>query len=483
MRHQANAASAVNAQNARNVQRNAASRPNSAQTNAIETRVNSAGSNPVMARSLVAAEDANFCQHWGFDMAAIRDAIDGGGTRGASTLSQQTVKNVFLWHGRSWPRKALEAALTPVVELLWSKRRIVEVYLNVAEFDEGVFGVEAASRHYFGVSAADLSAVQAARLAITPRSFRQYAIVIGTGCNPVNAQIGALEFLLLTETQTDHGLDDAVHQHAADQRSREAAHRHAPDWRKATGQTRLYVGPKLQHVMEKVAPGLELTVDYGKLTFLAKPIFWLLEKIHALVGNWGWAIIIFTILLKLIFYKLSETSYRSMAKMKKFTPRIQALKDRYAALDTAGRSRSHIVLCKVSGLTGKVGLIVVCDPIQNGLGPRSPSGCVVGRRFGHRLVHDVEQALRERLLLGCHSDSGLCWIASAKRRAPAPYQRGLAGSISPKVGPVAAQDQGFHAGLGGQISVIDDECLIVVEPGLPPILILWGGGPEGIRAG
>ncbi|MGB5468487.1 MAG: membrane protein insertase YidC, partial [Sedimenticolaceae bacterium] len=96
-----------------------------------------------------------------------------------------------------------------------------------------------------------------------------------------------------------------------------------------TGQTRLYVGPKLQHVMENVAPGLELTVDYGKLTFLAKPIFWLLEKIHALVGNWGWAIIFLTMLIKLAFFKLSETSYRSMANMRKLTPRIQALKDRY----------------------------------------------------------------------------------------------------------------------------------------------------------
>ena len=120
---------------------------------------------PVMARSVVAAEDANFCQHWGFDMRAIRAAIDEGGARGASTLTQQVVKNVYLWHGRSWPRKALEAGITPFVELFWSKRRIVEVYLNIAEFDEGVFGVEAASRHYFGVGPENLTAVQAARLA------------------------------------------------------------------------------------------------------------------------------------------------------------------------------------------------------------------------------------------------------------------------------------------------------------------------------
>jgi monofunctional biosynthetic peptidoglycan transglycosylase len=120
---------------------------------------------PVMLRSVVAAEDANFCLHWGFDMAEIRRAVAQGGTRGASTLSQQVVKNVFLWHGRSWVRKALEAMITPVVELVWTKRRILVVYLNVAEFDEGVFGVEAAAQHHFGVSAADLTAVQAARLA------------------------------------------------------------------------------------------------------------------------------------------------------------------------------------------------------------------------------------------------------------------------------------------------------------------------------
>ncbi len=120
---------------------------------------------PVMARSLVAAEDANFCTHWGFDMKAIRAALADGTGRGASTLSQQVVKNTYLWHGRNWARKALEAVMTPIVELLWSKKRILEVYLNVAEFDEGVFGVEAAAQHYFGVPPSKLSATQAARLA------------------------------------------------------------------------------------------------------------------------------------------------------------------------------------------------------------------------------------------------------------------------------------------------------------------------------
>lgn len=120
---------------------------------------------PVLARSVVAAEDAQFCRHWGFDARAIQSAIEAGGARGGSTISQQVVKNVFLWQGRSWPRKVLETLLTPAVEIVWSKRRILEVYLNVAEMDEGVFGAEAAARKYFGVGPDQLSARQAALIA------------------------------------------------------------------------------------------------------------------------------------------------------------------------------------------------------------------------------------------------------------------------------------------------------------------------------
>jgi len=97
----------------------------------------------------------------------------------------------------------------------------------------------------------------------------------------------------------------------------------------ASTSVRLFAGPKLQHIMAKVAPGLELTVDYGKLTLLAQPIFWLLEKIHAIVGNWGWSIIFLTMIIKGMFFKLSETSYRSMANMRKLAPRLQSLKERY----------------------------------------------------------------------------------------------------------------------------------------------------------
>lgn len=121
--------------------------------------------NPHLRRAVLAAEDASFCSHWGFDIDALRAAIADGAQRGGSTITQQTVKNVFLWQGRSWIRKGLEAVITPLVELLWTKHRILEVYLNIAEFDEGIFGAQAASQKYFGVDASDLSLAQASGLA------------------------------------------------------------------------------------------------------------------------------------------------------------------------------------------------------------------------------------------------------------------------------------------------------------------------------
>lgn len=93
----------------------------------------------------------------------------------------------------------------------------------------------------------------------------------------------------------------------------------------------LYVGPKIQQELEKIAPGLELTVDYGVLTFIAKPIFWLMTHIHNIVGNWGWTIILLTLLIKLVFYKLSEASYKSMANMRKVQPRLVAMKERFGS--------------------------------------------------------------------------------------------------------------------------------------------------------
>ena len=122
-----------------------------------------------MALAVLAAEDQNFLQHHGFDLPAIEKALKHNQShqrkRGASTISQQTAKNVFLWEGRSWLRKGLEVPLTLAIELLWGKRRILEVYLNVAEFGPGVFGIEAAARYWFQVPASRLSRRQGALLA------------------------------------------------------------------------------------------------------------------------------------------------------------------------------------------------------------------------------------------------------------------------------------------------------------------------------
>ncbi|MBF7996431.1 MULTISPECIES: monofunctional biosynthetic peptidoglycan transglycosylase [Rahnella] len=120
-----------------------------------------------MALAVMAAEDQKFPEHWGFDVDAIQSVLDkdGGKMRGASTLSQQTAKNLFLWDGRSWVRKGLEAGLTVGIETVWTKRRILTVYLNIVEFGDGVFGVEQASQHFFHKPASRLTASQAALLA------------------------------------------------------------------------------------------------------------------------------------------------------------------------------------------------------------------------------------------------------------------------------------------------------------------------------
>ncbi|NGX89373.1 monofunctional biosynthetic peptidoglycan transglycosylase [Rahnella sp. Lac-M11] len=120
-----------------------------------------------MALAVMAAEDQKFPEHWGFDVDAIQSVLDkdGGKMRGASTLSQQTAKNLFLWDGRSWMRKGLEAGLTVGIETVWTKRRILTVYLNIVEFGDGVFGVEQASQHFFHKPASRLTASQAALLA------------------------------------------------------------------------------------------------------------------------------------------------------------------------------------------------------------------------------------------------------------------------------------------------------------------------------
>lgn len=121
------------------------------------------------ARAAIAAEDQRFLDHHGVDVDALAVAIEdyrsGDGLRGASTITQQVAKNLFLWNGRSYARKALEAWFAVLIELTWTKERILEVYLNVAEFGPGVFGVEAAAGRFFDSTAAELTASQSATLA------------------------------------------------------------------------------------------------------------------------------------------------------------------------------------------------------------------------------------------------------------------------------------------------------------------------------
>ena len=123
---------------------------------------------PQIPLAAIASEDGRFCAHWGVDWSAVNEAIkEGGGFgafRGASTIPMQTAKNLYLWSGRSYVRKAIEVPLAYAMSLLWTKARMMEVYLNVAQFGPGIFGVEAASRYYFHKSAADLTRREAVLL-------------------------------------------------------------------------------------------------------------------------------------------------------------------------------------------------------------------------------------------------------------------------------------------------------------------------------
>jgi len=124
---------------------------------------------PHVVRAVIAAEDGNFCTHHGFDVEAIQRAMEANArsdrVRGGSTISQQTAKNLFLWPERSWVRKGLETYFTALIEFMWPKERIMEAYLNAAEWGDGLFGIEAAAQARFGVAAKDLTPLQAARLA------------------------------------------------------------------------------------------------------------------------------------------------------------------------------------------------------------------------------------------------------------------------------------------------------------------------------
>ena len=151
---------------------------------------------PALVQAAIAAEDARFCEHHGFDFEAMEKAWKnnkrGGRVKGGSTISQQTAKNVFLWPARSYVRKGLEAYFTVLIETVWGKRRIMEVYLNVAEMGSGTYGVEAASRRYFGVGADKVTRAQAARLvAILPNPLKYRAVKPGRYVAGRSRRIGA----------------------------------------------------------------------------------------------------------------------------------------------------------------------------------------------------------------------------------------------------------------------------------------------------
>ncbi len=165
-----------------------------------------------MVRAVIAAEDGKFCSHDGFDREAIEQAMrenaQGGRIRGGSTISQQTAKNVFLWQGGGYVRKGFEAWFTVLIEQVWGKRRIMEVYLNVAETGIGTYGVEAGARRYFGSSAAALTPLQAARMAAAlplpkERSVKNPSGWLARHGNTISARIGSVG---------RDGLDSCVYQ-------------------------------------------------------------------------------------------------------------------------------------------------------------------------------------------------------------------------------------------------------------------------------
>ena len=154
-----------------------------------------------MVRAVIAAEDGKFCSHEGFDREAIEDALEnnrqGGRIRGGSTISQQTAKNVFLWQGGGYVRKGFEAWFTVLIEQIWGKRRIMEVYLNVAETGLGTYGLEAGAQRYFGKSAASLTPLEAARMAAALPQPKQRAVRNPSGWlarhgNTISARIGSV---------------------------------------------------------------------------------------------------------------------------------------------------------------------------------------------------------------------------------------------------------------------------------------------------
>ena len=165
-----------------------------------------------MVRAVIAAEDGKFCTHDGFDREAIETAMrenaQGGRIRGGSTISQQTAKNVFLWQGGGYFRKGLEAYFTLLIEKIWGKRRIMEVYLNVAETGIGTYGAEAGAQRYFGKNASSLTTLEAARMAAALPLPKKRSVKNPSGWlrgygNTISARIGVV---------ARDGLDSCVYQ-------------------------------------------------------------------------------------------------------------------------------------------------------------------------------------------------------------------------------------------------------------------------------
>lgn len=133
---------------------------------------------PYLKVAAITSEDQRFAEHWGLDLEAIKEAVDeyqeGESLRGASTITQQVAKNLFLWPGQSYLRKGIEAYLSLLIEAIWSKKRILEMYLNIAEFGDGVYGVKAASQTYFNSSARNLNMMQSALMITALPSPRRY---------------------------------------------------------------------------------------------------------------------------------------------------------------------------------------------------------------------------------------------------------------------------------------------------------------------
>jgi monofunctional glycosyltransferase len=152
---------------------------------------------PHLVMAVITAEDQNFTSHFGFDLKAIEKARDhnlkkqGRSMRGASTITQQTAKNLFLWQGRNWFRKSLEVYFTFLIEIIWSKKRIIEVYLNIIEMGDGIYGAEAASLTYFSKSAANLSKSEAALITAVLPNPRRWS-----PANPTNYIIRRQQWIL-----------------------------------------------------------------------------------------------------------------------------------------------------------------------------------------------------------------------------------------------------------------------------------------------